>query len=89
MLRAAGRGAKWAGSGSMAGARWAGDHGARGARWIGDQAEDLWDRVPADEVRGRVGDMLASAKETIEDAVESELKDLRKSIRRRRRRLGI
>ncbi len=89
MLRAAGRGAKWAGTGGLAGARWAGGRGADGARWVGEQAEDLWDRVPVDDARERVGEMLSAAKESIEDAVESELRDLRKSIRRQRKRLGI
>lgn len=89
MLRAAGRGAKVAGAGSMAGLRWAGGRGATGARWVGEQAGDLWDRVPVEEVQDHVGDLLESAKDTIEDAVESELRDLRKSIRRQRKRLGI
>ena len=42
-----------------------------------------------DAVRAQVGDYLESARETITDAVESELKDLRRSIRRQRRRLGL
>ena len=89
MLRAAGRGARAAGKGSAAGLMWAGTHGARGAKWAGEQAGDLWDRMPMDEIQDRLGDYLESAKDAIEDAVESELSDLRKSIRRQRKRLGL
>jgi gas vesicle protein len=40
-------------------------------------------------VRHQLGEYLDSAREAIADTVESELKDLRKSIRRQRRRLGV
>ncbi|HUF27543.1 MAG TPA: hypothetical protein VMM18_11245 [Gemmatimonadaceae bacterium] len=89
MLRAAGRGARLAGVGSLAGLKWAGGRGAEGARWVGEQAGDAWDRLPVEDVQEKVGDYLESAKETIEDAVETELRDLRKAIRRQRKRLGI
>lgn len=89
MMRAAGRGARAAGRGSAAGLMWAGARGAKGARWAGEQAGDLWDRVPVDEIQDTVGDYLESARDAIEDAVESELNDLRKSIRRQRKRLGL
>lgn len=88
-LRAAGRGANWAGARSARGARWAGQRAAEGAEWARDQAEDLWDRVPVDEIQERIGDYLDAARETISDTVESEMRDLRKAIRRRRRKLGI
>ena len=89
MMRAAGRGAKAAGRGGAAGLMLAGARGAKGARWAGEQAGDLWDRVPVDEIQDRLGDYFESARDTIEDAVESELNDLRKSIRRQRKRLGL
>lgn len=82
LVRAAGRGARYAGT---QGAR----YGARGARWMADQGGDLWDRVPVDDIRESVGDYLGAAQEAINDAVESELKDLRKAIRRQRKRLGL
>jgi hypothetical protein len=40
-------------------------------------------------VREQVGEYLSSAREAITDTVEAELKDLRRSIRRQRRRLGL
>ena len=40
-------------------------------------------------VREQLGDYLSTAREAIADTVESELKDLRRSIRRQRRRLGL
>lgn len=89
MLRAAGQGARWAGHRGARGARWAGARAAEGADWARDQAEDLWDRVPVDEVQERLGDYLESARSAIADTVESELRDLRKSIRRQRKKLGL
>ena len=40
-------------------------------------------------VREQLGEYLSTAREAIADTVESELKDLRRAIRRRRRRLGL
>ena len=74
ILKAAGRGA-----------RWAGKHGTRGARWAAERGEDLWDRVPRDDIR----EYLDDARSSIQRTVEEELADLRKSIRRQRRKLGI
>lgn len=42
-----------------------------------------------DVVRRQVADLMDSARDAVTDTVEAELKDLRRSIRRRRRRLGI
>ncbi len=42
-----------------------------------------------DVMRRQVAEMMDSARDAVTDAVESELKDLRRSIKRRRRRLGI
>ena len=67
------------------GARWAGRHGARGARWAAEKGEDLWDQVPRDDIR----EYLDDARSRIQRTVEDELADLRKSIRRQRRKLGI
>ena len=79
--------------GMSRGAGWAGKHalrlGTRGARWAADRGEDLWDRVPRDEIREHVSDYIGRARETIDDAVESELKMLRRAIRRQRKRLGL
>jgi hypothetical protein len=75
------------------GARWAGRHaaaaGATGARWAADRGEDLWDKIPRDAIRKEVKAYVGRARDAIDDAVESELKDLRRAIRRQRKRLGI
>lgn len=82
------------------GAAWAGKKAARygraGARWASKRGGELWDRVPRDEIRDHVSDYrehvsdyLGRAREAIDDAVESELHDLRKAIRRQRKRIGM
>jgi hypothetical protein len=81
-LEGAGRGLKWAG-------RHAWKAGSRGARWAGEQGEELWDRVPRDEIARGVRHGYESAKDSIDDVVESELRSLRKAIRRRRKQLGL
>ena len=68
---------------------WAGKQGARGARWAADRGEELWDRVPTEEIQERMQDYLESARDSIGEVVETELRDLRKAIRRRRKQLGI
>lgn len=82
MLAATARGARWAG---VEAARL----GATGARRARAGAEDLWDRVPREEIAETVRDYVGKARDTIDDAVAHELKDLRKALRRQRRRLGI
>jgi hypothetical protein len=72
-----------------AGARQAGRYGARGARWAAERGEALKERIPTEEIGEAIGEYLASAREAIEDVVEQELKDLRKAIRRQRKRLGV
>jgi hypothetical protein len=54
----------------------------RGAEWAGEH-------LRPDELREQVGGYLAAARNAINDAVEEELRDLRKSIRRQRRKLGL
>jgi hypothetical protein len=49
----------------------------------------LWDAIPREEISDRVSDYMGRAREAIDDVVESELKDLRRAIRRQRKRLGI
>lgn len=81
-LEGAGRGLKWAGKGAWTAGR-------RGAKWAEETGEDLWEKVPRDEIRRSVRDGYESAKDTIDDVVESELRSLRKAIRRRRKQLGL
>src|ERR1700750_895573 len=77
-----GRGAGWAG-------RKAARYGQRGAKWAAQQGEDLWDRVPREEIRENVSEYVGRAREAIDDMVESELNDLKRAIRRQRKRLGV
>ena len=81
--------ARAAGGAAIGAARWANRRGRRGARWAAKRGEELWDRVPVDAVREEIGDALEAAREAVTDVVESELRDLRKAIRRQRKRLGV
>jgi hypothetical protein len=81
-LLGAGRGAAWAG-------RHAARLGKRGARWAADEAEELWERVPRKEISRQVRQRMSDAQEVIDDVVSHELDDLRRAIRRQRKRLGV
>ena len=96
MMRAAGRGARYAGEAAVEGARWlrprvkrgakiARKRAVQGAEWARDRGEEVWDSEPVEAIR----DYADSAREAIADTVEEELRDLRKAIRRQRRRLGV
>lgn len=82
MLLGVGRGANWTG-------RKAARLGAKGARWAAERGESMWDRIPRDDIREHVSEYMTRAREAIDDVVETELKDLRRSMRRQRKRLGI
>lgn len=82
VVRGLGRGANWAG-------RNAGRLGVAGARWTAKRGEEAWDRIPRDEIREHVSDYVGSARDAIDEFVETELKDLRRAIRRQRKRLGV
>ena len=93
-------GAKWAGDRGLEGARWAGERAMEGARWAGprarrgfntamDRGSELVDRIPVDEMVDQVRDYVDTAREAINDAVKGELDDLRKAVRRQRKRVGI
>ena len=82
VVHGVGRGANWAG-------RNAARLGVAGARWASHRGEDMWDAIPRDAIREHVSDYFGRAREAIDDAVESELKSLRRAIRRQRKRLGV
>src|ERR1051325_1238478 len=65
-----GRGAMWAG-------RKAAKQSQRGAKGAAQRGEQMWDRIPRDEIRDSVSDYVGRAREAIDDMVESELHDLR------------
>lgn len=72
----------------MAGAA-AGRAGRRGAKWAARRGEEMLDRIPVDEISDSIGEYVQTAREAIDDTVQHELGDLRKAIRRHRKRLGI
>jgi hypothetical protein len=74
-----------AGMGARAGARLAGE----GARYAWKRGREAWNRIPRDEIEEKVRDYFESARETIDHLVDSELRDLRRAIRRQRKKLGI
>jgi hypothetical protein len=75
-------------AGALAGAT-AGRAGRRGAKWAARRGEDLLERIPVDEITESLGEYVQTAREAIDDTVSHELNDLRKAIRRHRKRLGI
>ena len=76
------RGAKWAGRGAMAAS-------AAGARWAREHGSELIDQIPTDRIEREVRETVGEARERINGLVRHELRDLRKAIRRQRRRLGV
>ena len=92
--------ARWAGDHAAPGARWAADHGRDGARWAGDRTargyraardrgEELVDNIPLADIGDSVREYVDGAREAINDVVREELTDLRKAVRRQRKRIGI
>lgn len=75
------------------GAKWAGRHaakmGRRGGRWAADRGQDMWEAIPREEIAESMSDYMGRARETIDDAVQAELRDLRRALRRQRKRLGL
>jgi hypothetical protein len=76
------RGAKWAGMGAVRGA-------GRGAKWARSRGGEVLDRIPVDEIEDGVRESLSEARERIDGFVRSELGDLRRALRKQRRRLGV
>lgn len=100
MLAASGKGAKWAALAGLEGARWAGDRAAPGARWAAERSargfraaqergEELVDSIPVDDIAEGVREYVDGAREAINDVVRAEMNDLRKAVRRQRKRIGI
>lgn len=100
LVRYAGRGAALAGVAGLEGAKWAGGRAAEGARWAAPRARrgfnsaverggELLERIPVDEVIDQVRDYADTARDAINDVVKDELNDLRKAVRRQRKRIGI
>ena len=82
-------GAKWMAERGADGARWAGKQSRRGYRAARDRGEDLVESIPVDDIAESVREYVDGAKEAINDVVRSEMNDLRKAVRRQRKRIGI
>jgi hypothetical protein len=82
-------GARWAGERAAEGARWAGPRAKRGFNSAVERGEDLIDRIPVDDVVEQVRDYVDTARDAINNVVKDELTDLRKAVRRQRKRIGI
>lgn len=101
VMGAVGRGARMAGTAGLAGAHWAGEQlepaakwtrkrAKHGAKWARKRGGDMMDHLPdVEDITDTVGEYLDSARESINDAVEGEIRGLRKAIRRQRKRVGI
>lgn len=88
-MELAGRGARIASVAGMTGATQAGRVAARNARKGWSRGMEWASDLPLDDIGDQLREYVDAAKGAIEDTVSGELQDLRKSIRRRRRRLGI
>lgn len=86
---AAGRGARWAGEAGYDGARVAGRAAARGARRGFERGGEMLEELPLSEIGGSVREFLDAAREAVEDTVKEEVRDLRRAVRRRRKKLGL
>jgi hypothetical protein len=54
-----------------------------------DRGEELVDRIPVDDMVEQVRDYVDTARDAINGVVKDELDDLRKAVRRQRKRIGI
>ena len=73
----------------MEGARWAGPRAKRGFKTAVERGGEMIDRLPVNDVVDQVRDYVDTAREAINDTVRDELDDLRKAVRRQRKRIGI
>ncbi|MEO8563287.1 MAG: hypothetical protein ABI601_14480 [bacterium] len=76
------RGARWAGRGAVSA-------GTIGAKWAREHGGELIDRIPTDRIQREVRDTVGDARERIDGFVQHELRDLRRALRRQRKRLGV
>jgi len=92
--------ARWAGDHATPGARWVAERGREGAKWAGkrsargyraakERGEELVDAIPLDDITDSVREYVDGAREAINDVVRAEMNDLRKAVRRQRKRIGI
>ncbi|MBA3672713.1 MAG: hypothetical protein H0W68_11930 [Gemmatimonadaceae bacterium] len=63
--------------------------GAAGAGWAREQGSELLERIPVDRIEHDVRETVGAAREHIDGFVREELLDLRRALRRQRKRLGV
>ena len=61
----------------------------RGARRSAEIGAAAVDRLPGRRAAGAVREYLDTARVAIDQAVEEELRDLRRAVRRQRKRIGV
>lgn len=61
----------------------------RGAKWAKSRGSEMLDRIPMDDIEEGVRDSVSEARDRIDGFVRSELGDLRRALRKQRRRLGV
>ena len=61
----------------------------RGARRAGALGTAAIERIPGREAAGAVREYIDTARGAIDDAVEQELRELRRAVRRQRKRIGV
>ncbi|MDB4885988.1 MAG: hypothetical protein JWN79_1426 [Gemmatimonadetes bacterium] len=76
------RGAKWAGKAAYKG-------GVVGAGWAKDRGGELLERIPTEQIERDVRESFTEARDRIDGFVQAELKDLKRALRRQRKRLGV
>ena len=81
--------ARWMADRGRDGARWAGEQSARGYRAARDRGEELVEAIPVDDIADSVREYVDGAREAINDVVRAEMTDLRKAVRKQRKRIGI
>jgi hypothetical protein len=59
------------------------------AGWAKSRGGELLDRIPTDEIEEHVRETVSEARDRIDGFVRSELTDLRRALRRQRKRLGV
>ena len=89
LISATGKGARLAAMGGLAGARWAGKRSSKAYNAARERGAELIDDLPLDDVADSVREYVDTAREAINDVVREEMSDLRKAVRRQRKRIGI
>src|SRR6476469_6712963 len=62
---------------------------AVGAKWAREQGGELIERIPVDRIEHEVRDTVGAARDRIDGYVREELRDLRRALRRQRKRFGV